>query len=334
MQHDTDSQTLQQHRFHWRQAGIVVQRYGIVIAFILFLVGFSLVSERFASWENAATVFRQVAIIGTMALGVTIVVIGGNLDLSVGSMLSFATVLVVDLHDKIGPAGAIVTMFFLTLLLGCLNGFFVGFLRLNSLIVSLGMLSAIQGVTLIYTGGRNVDIANQDQTWFAFFGRGYVFGIATPIVIFLGFALIFSLVLKRTTFGRKVFAVGGNPTAAAFSGIKRSRIVFSTYVISAFTTGTAAIILGSRVMGSQNNVGQGYELLVLAGVILGGTSLLGGSGGIGKTVIGVLLLGFIQNGLLLMGYPYYTQWLFTWAVIIIAVWLDMVSKRGRLFTSL
>lgn len=317
-----------------RNLGAQLERHGILLAFILFMIGFSLASDRFMSGDNVMSVLRQASIIGTMALGVTIVVIGGNLDLSVGSMLSFATVLVVDLHDKIGPSGAIFAMFFFTLLIGCLNGFLVGFLRLNSLIVTLGMLSAIQGVTLIYTSGQNVDIVNQDQTWFAFFGRGYVFGIATPIVIFLGLALVLGILLKRSSFGRKVFAVGGNPTAAVYSGIRRSRIVFATYVISAFTTGTAAIILGSRVMGSQNNVGQGYELLVLAGVILGGTSLLGGSGGIGKTVIGVLILGFIQNGLLLMGYPYYAQWLVTWVVIILAVWLDVASKRGRLFTTL
>lgn len=312
----------------------LLAKHGILIAFLLFMIGFSLMSDRFMTSDNVLSVLRQASIIGTMALGVTIVVIGGNLDLSVGSLLSFSTVLVVDLHDSIGPAAAILTMFAATLAIGCVNGFLVGFLRLNSLIVTLGMLSAIQGLTLIYSGGQNVDIQNQEATWFAFFGRGAVFGISTPIVIFLGLASILALVLHKTVFGRKVFAVGGNPTAAVFSGIRRNRVVFTTYVLSAFTTGCAAIILGSRVMGSQNNVGQGYELLVLAGVILGGTSLLGGSGSIARTVIGVLILGFIQNGLLLMGYPYYAQWLVTWAVIIIAVWLDIASKRGRLFSSL
>jgi ribose transport system permease protein len=218
------------------------------------------------------------------------------------------------------------------LLVGGVNGFLVGVLRLNSLIVTLGMLSVIQGVTLIYTSGQNVDIANQEQTWFAIFGRGFLFGIAVPIIIFIGLAIILEFVLRRTSYGRKVFAIGGNSTASVFSGISRTKIVFSTYLLSAFTTGCAALILGSRVMGSQNNVGQGYELLVLAGVILGGTSLLGGSGSLTRTVLGVLILGFIQNGLLLLGYPYYTQWIVTWAVIIIAVWLDIASTRGHIFT--
>lgn len=310
----------------------LLAKQGILIAFLCFMIAFALSSDRFLTPDNLMTVVRQAAIIGVMAVGVTVVVIGGNLDLSVGSMLSFTTVLVVDLHDKIGPGPAILVMLGAALCLGAVNGFFVGFLRLNSLIVTLGMLSAIQGLTLIYSGGQNVDIADQENTWFAVFGRGEVLGLATPIVMFLGLALIVHVVLTYTPYGRRVYAVGGNPTAAVFSGIRRSWVVASTYLISAFATGCAAIILGSRVMGSQNNVGQGYELLVLAGVILGGTSLLGGSGNVLKTVIGVLILGFIQNGLLLLGYAYYVQWLVTWIVIILAVWLDVAAKRGRLFS--
>lgn len=315
-----------------RNIGSEVARQGILIAFALFILAFAIFSDRFLTTGNLMTVVRQAAIIGTMAVGVTLVVIGGNLDLSVGSMLSFATVLVVDLHDKIGPGPAILVMFVATLAVGAVNGTLVGFLRLNSLIVTLGMLSAIQGITLIYTGGQNVDVVDQASTWFAVFGRGDVFGIPTPIVIFLGLAAILHVIMSSTPFGRKVYAVGGNPTAATFSGIRRSRVVFLTYLISAFAVGCAAIILGSRVMGSQNNVGSGYELQVLAGVILGGTSLLGGSGNVLKTVVGVLILGFIQNGLLLLGYAYYVQWLVTWVVIILAVWLDLSAKRGRLLS--
>ncbi|GGX54769.1 ABC transporter permease [Saccharospirillum salsuginis] len=305
-------------------------KHGILLAFLLCMMIFSLTTDRFLSTGNLLTVLMQVSILGTIALGVTFVVIGGNLDLSVGSLLSFATVLVVDLHDKVGPTQAIVLTIVFTLIIGAINGTLVGYLKLNSLIVTLGMLSAIQGITLIYTSGQNVDIQDQENTWFAFFGREAIFGIPVPAIIFIGLAIILQVVLLKTAFGRKVFAIGGNGVAAAFSGIYRNRMVFSTYLLSAFTTACAAIILGSRVMGSQNNVGQGYELQVLAGVILGGTSLLGGSGSIMRTVIGILILGFIQNGLLLLGYPYYAQWLVTWVVIILAVWLDIAAKRGRL----
>ena len=144
--------------------------------------------------------------------------------------------------------------------------------------------------------------------------------------------MILHVLMSNTPYGRRVFAVGGNPTAAVFSGIRKNWTVFSTYLISAFCVGLAAIILGSRVMGSQNNVGETYELLALAGVILGGTSLLGGSGSVLKTVIGVLILFFIQNGLLLMGFQFYVQWIVTWIVIILAVWIDVAAKRGRLFS--
>ncbi len=305
---------------------------GILLFFLLCMIVFSLFSEQFISQANIMTVIRQASIIGIIAVGVTVVIIGGNLDLSVGSLLSFSTVMVVDLHDKIGPTNAILVMFAATLLVGAVNGFLVGFMKLNSLIVTLAMLSAIQGTVLIYSGGQNVDIANQGETWFAIFGRGYLLGIAVPILLFALLAIIVQLVMSYTSYGRRIFAIGGNPVAAVYSGIRKNWCVFSTYLLSAFCVACAALVLGSRVMGSQNNVGQGYELLVLAGIILGGTSLLGGAGSIWKTVIGVLILGFIQNGLLLLGYPYYTQWLVTWVIIILAVWLDLANKRKRLLT--
>jgi ribose transport system permease protein len=311
----------------------ILSAQGLLIFFLLCMAGFALFSEQFLSGSNIMTVIRQASILGIIAVGVTVVIIGGNLDLSVGSMLSFATVLVVDLHDKVGPTTAILLMFALTLMLGAVNGVLVGFLRLNSLIVTLAMLSAIQGLVLIYSGGKNVDIANSDATWFAFFGRGYVLGIAVPVLFFGLLALLVQGVMSYTGYGRRIFAVGGNPMAAVYSGIRKNWCVFSTYLISAFCVACAALVLGSRVMGSQNNVGQGYELLVLAGIILGGTSLLGGAGSIWKTVVGILILGFIQNGLLLLGFPYYTQWIVTWVIIILAVWLDLANKRKRLLTT-
>jgi len=129
-----------------------------------------------------------------------------------------------------------------------------------------------------------------------------------------------------------VYAVGGNGTAATFSGVPRARVVFFTYLISSFCVATAGLMQASRSLGSQNTVGQGMELEVLAAVILGGASLLGGAGTIFKTVIGVLILGFIQNGLLLMGLAFYVQFIVTWIIIILAVWLDIAAKRGRLLS--
>jgi ribose/xylose/arabinose/galactoside ABC-type transport system permease subunit len=317
-----------------KSLGGLLARQGILVAFIVFMVGFTLWNPRFIDIDNVFGVVRSSAILGIMALGVTFVVIGGNLDLSVGSMLSFSTIVVLDLHENpaFGPALAIPAMFAMTLVLGAINGFLIGYLRLNSLIVTLGMLSAIHGLTLTYSGGQNMDIANQSETWFDVFGRGSALGIPIPVLIFALLAALLGIMLAKTPFGRKVYAVGGNGTAATFSGIPRARVVFATYMISAFCVATAGLIQASRTMGAQNTVGQGMELEVLAAVILGGASLLGGSGTIFKTVIGVLILGFIQNGLLLAGLEFYVQFVVTWIIIILAVWLDIATKRGKLWS--
>ena len=314
------------------QIGGFLARQGILVAFALFIIGFTLANQRFLDPDNILGVVRSSAILGVMALGVTFVVISGNLDLSVGSMMSFSTIVVLDLHDKLGPTLAIPAMFAMTLCLGAFIGFLVGYLKLNSLIVTLGMLSAIHGLTLTYSGGQNMDIADKEGTWFSVFGQGEMIGIPVPIMLFALLASILGIGLAKTPFGRKVYAVGGNGTAATFSGIPRARVVFTCYLVSAFCVATAGLIQASRSLGSQNTVGQGLELEVLAAVILGGASLLGGSGTIFKTVIGVLILGFIQNGLLLVGLQFYVQYVVTWVIIILAVWLDVAAKRGKLLS--
>ncbi|MBW4706225.1 ABC transporter permease [Roseobacter sp. YSTF-M11] len=312
--------------------GGFLARQGILVAFAVFIIGFTLANPRFLDPDNIMGVIRSSAILGVMALGVTFVVISGNLDLSVGSMMSFSTIVVLDLHDKLGPTLAIPAMFAMTLCLGALIGFLVGYLKLNSLIVTLGMLSAIHGLTLTYSGGKNMDIADKEGTWFSVFGQGDALGIPVPILLFVLLAAFLGIVLAKTPFGRKVYAVGGNGVAATFSGIRRARVVFTCYLASAFCVATAGLLQASRSMGSQNTVGQGLELEVLAAVILGGASLLGGSGTIFKTVIGVLMLGFIQNGLLLVGLQFYVQYVVTWVIIILAVWLDIAAKRGTLWS--
>ncbi|QIE43520.1 ABC transporter permease (plasmid) [Rhodobacteraceae bacterium SC52] len=312
-------------------AGFLAKQ-GILVAFVVFMIVFTLANPRFIDIDNISGVVRSSAILGVMALGVTFVVIGGNLDLSVGSMMSFSTIVVLDLHDKIGPALAIPAMFALTLCLGAFIGILVGYLKLNSLIVTLGMLSAIHGLTLTWSGGKNMDIADKEGTWFAVFGQGSILGIPTPILLFALVAAALGIVLSKTPFGRKIYAVGGNGTAATFSGVPRARVVFLTYLVSSLCVAIAGLMQASRSLGSQNTVGQGMELEVLAAVILGGASLLGGSGTIFKTVIGVLILGFIQNGLLLVGLPFYVQYVVTWVIIILAVWLDIAAKRGRLLS--
>lgn len=309
----------------------LVQKHGLIVAFLLFLVVVSLSSPSFLTIGNILDVIRQVSITGMIAIGVTFVVITGRLDLSVGSMLTLLTVLVVDQHNQIGPGFAIILTLIAGTMIGMANGYLVGFLKLNSLIVTLAMLSLLQGFTLLYSGGSNVNVTNPQETWFRLFGRGGLLGIPMPVWLFLITAAIGSLILRKTNFGRWIYSVGGNETASLFSGIHTKWVVLSAYILSGLATACAAIIMGSRVMGAQNTIGQGYELTVLAGIILGGTSMLGGSGTIWRTVLGITMLGFVQNGLLLLGFPYYVQWLVTWGVIILAVWIDLAAKRGAVF---
>ncbi|GGO86353.1 sugar ABC transporter permease [Marinobacterium nitratireducens] len=302
-----------------------------MLAFAVFLLVTSLYAPTFLSPGNILDVIRQVSITGLIAIGVTFVVITGRLDLSVGSMLTLLTVIMVDQHNQVGPAMAMAITLLVGALIGAVNGFLVGYMKLNALIVTLAMLSFLQGVTLFYSGGSNVNVADAQTTWFRFFGRGELLGIPAPVWIFVGTAFIASFFLLKTNFGRGIYAVGGNETTSRFSGVQTQKVVFSAYVLSGLATALAAIIMGSRVMGAQNTIGQGYELTVLAGIILGGTSLMGGSGTIWRTVLGISMLGFVQNGLLLLGYPYYVQWLVTWMVIILAVWVDLAAKRGKVF---
>jgi ribose/xylose/arabinose/galactoside ABC-type transport system permease subunit len=302
---------------------------------VLALIPLALVADHFIprlfSFDNVMQVLRQFAVQAIMAIGVTFVMISGRLDLSVGSLLSLCSVAAISLHDILGPGEAIAIALLIGVAVGCVNGFLVAGLGLNSLITTLGLLAALQGLSLIVTGGKNASIADPAGTWFAAIGRSHALGIPTPVLIVIALALVLGVVLHRTTFGRRIFAVGGNETASMYSSIRAPRVIFAAYVISGLMTAVAAVVLASRVMSARNDSGSGYELFVVAGVILGGTSLIGGSGGVLRSVVGIIILGFIQNATLLLGLPYYFQWLVTWAVIIVAVWIDVASKRGTVF---
>jgi ribose transport system permease protein len=307
----------------------MIKRQGILISFILLLLLISFFSDRFLTSRNVILVLTQVSIMGVMACGLTYLLIGRNFDLSIGSQLSLTTVLVVDLHDKIGPVGAICIALLAGIIIGSINGYLIGFQKLNSLIVTLGMLPVVQALTLIYSKGMYSTIAKPEETAFAFIGRGSLLGIPVPIIIFAVVALVLGIVLAKTTYGRRLYAVGGNPTASWFAGIREHWIVFSTFVLTGLTAAIAGVMMGSRVMAAQNYLGLNYELDVLTAVILGGTSLYGGTGSITKTVIGVLILGFLKNGFILMGLPYYTQMIAQWVIIVGAVWLDVITKKER-----
>jgi len=312
---------------------IEIGRFAVVAILILALVIAALFLPRLLSSNNVLQVLRQASIPGVIAIGVTFVVISGRLDLSVGSMLSLCSVVLITVHESVSPVAGILAALAVGLAAGGVNGILVGYLGLNSLITTLGMLSLLQGIALVYTGGQNALIAAPSEAWFSVFGRGFLSGIPVPVIVLFVLGTVMSLLLTRTVFGRRVFAVGANPVAARHSAVPVRSVIFTAYLISGLMTACAAILLSSRVMAARLDSGSGYELTVLAGIILGGTSLLGGSGGIWRAIFGIVVLAFIQNALLLMGLPYYIQWLVTWTVIIGAVSADVIGKRGKVFAS-
>ncbi len=305
------------------------EKHGLILAFFIVVAFFSIASENFLSYKNVMLVLRQVSILGIIAIGMTIVITVGHFDLSVGSLVSLTAVVVISMHDVVGPVPAMLITIVVGLISGAFIGYLVGYLKLNSLIITLGMLVGLQAIVLIYTGGKYTRIVAPDETWFGVIGRGFVFGVPLPVIILGVLLLIFSIILLKTVFGRQVFSVGGNPMASKFSGISDKKIIFMAFLISGALTAIAGIIMGSRLMAAQNYLGQGYEFQVIAGVILGGVSLTGGEGNVFKAFIGILIIGILKNGFLLLGFPYYFQWVAQWIIVVGVVWLDVATKRGK-----
>lgn len=313
-------------KINWMQ---IFKSNGIVIAFIFIMLFFSLASDVFLTVDNISLVLRQVAVIGIVSLAIFFIMLTGNFDLSIGGSLSLAAIIVVDLHDKIGPLSAIIIALLAGILIGCINGYLVGMLNLNSIIATLGMFMILQGLTYIASGAKNKSIADPGSTWFPIIGRGSAFGVSIPIIIFFVLILIFGIVHTKTIYGRYLIASGSNKTASLYSGVQQNWVVLSTYVIAGLAAAIGAIVLSSRNLTVTTASGAGFEFDALAAVILGGTSLLGGVGSVYKVVFGVLILGFIKNGFILLGFPHYTQQIVTWVIILLAVSIDLFSNRGR-----
>lgn len=306
----------------------VAMKNGLLIGFVLLFIVFSISSNTFLSKTNIMNVLRQQAVVGIIACAVTVLLISGKFDLSVGSILSISAVLVVDLHEKLGPIPAILITFVVAAIIGVANGILVGILKLNAFVITLGMATAVGAIPYIYTGGHHVQILDIDNVWFGFLGRGHIASIPSQVVMFIVFAFVTYLFLSKTVTGRRTYVIGGNEVTAKYSGIREGKLILYFYVFTALTAAIGGILLSSRVGGAQNAYGSGYEFDVLAAVILGGSSINGGSGSIMKTVLGVLLLGFVNNGLIMIGFDYWIQWIVVWGVIILAVWLDILAKKG------
>ncbi len=309
-------------RFFWR--------YPVIVLMIVLLCAAAIITPAILSVGNILLMLRQYSALGIMAIGVTFVVLCGRLDVSIGSLASLMVVTSITLHDLYGPNVSVLIALGAALLVGAVNGYLVAYLRLSSLVTTLGMFAGLQGVANVIGINGNQVVAQPNQSWLSFIGRGFVLGIPFPVWMFAAVAGISSWVMARTNFGRAIRAVGGNERASIYSSIDARAIIFWSFMISAFCVWLGGMIMASRTMQAQADSGTGMEIAALSAIFLGGTSLGGGVGGMGRTVIGVIVLACVSNSLILIGAPIQAQWLASGSIIILAVWLDSLSRRRRL----
>ncbi len=299
-------------------------KYKSVIGLVVFSLIIAIFNDRFLTIGNILNVLRQTSINSVIAAGMTFIILTGGIDLSVGSTLALTGAIMASLLSSGVP---LIIAVLLTILLGAFIGFLNGVViakgKVQPFIATLAMMTIIRGATLIFTNGRPIstgDFPAADQ--FYWLGSGKVFGIPAPIyVTVLIFALAYYL-LKHTSLGRYVYALGGNEEATKLSGINVDLIKYKVYAISGALAAVAGLIVTARLSSAQPQAGSGYELDAIAAVVLGGTSLAGGKGGVIGTIIGALIIGILNNALNLMDVTSYYQLLAKGVVILIAVLID------------
>ena len=293
-----------------------------LIGLFIFL---SIASPYFLTATNLSSVVRQTAVINIMALGMTLVIVSGGIDLSVGAILAFAGVL----GSMAMVSGDSVLVGILVALLcglgwGFLNGFFTTWLKIPPFIVTLGTLGIARGLTLIISGG--LPVTNLPKG-LAFLGEGTILGIPVALIVLIVCAAVTHVILHQTKLGRYTYAIGSNVHAAVYAGIPVKSYTVAVYAISGMLCGLAAMIECSRLMTGQPTAGQAYELQVIAAVVIGGGSLTGGEGSVIGTLIGAFIMGLLANGSDLLGINPYLQQAIIGGIIILAVALDEARKR-------
>ncbi|MEW5919365.1 MAG: ABC transporter permease [Bacillota bacterium] len=271
------------------------------LALLLFLT-FS--SPYFLTWANLRNVLLQTSILAIVATGMTFVIIGGGFDLSAGSVVALSgTAAALALLSFGVPVGILVGLL-IGAAIGSFNGLLISKMNLSPFIVTLGTLVTARGLALSISGGHTVSNLPRE---FTVIGTGNLMGIPYPALIFIGVFVLGHIILKYTAFGVKIFAVGGNREAARLSGIKVEKIIMATFIICSLCASFAGLVLAGRIRAGEPTVGVFLELYAIAAVVLGGTSLKGGQGSLVKTLLGVLFIGVLQNGLNLLNVPYYWQ---------------------------
>lgn len=308
---------------------LVKQRKNPAIATIAILVSliivFSLLSDRFLTIENFQNVSRSVSAIVIVGCAVTLVMIARGLDLSVGSVLAATAVTAAYLASTgVNLWIAYLAAIGLGLAMGALNGVFVVGLKVTPIISTLGTMNIARGIAYLIT--PSAILVGLPPEW-SLLGTGSYLGIPSPTLFAILFIIIFSWVLNRTVLGRHVYAIGGNEEAARLAGVNVNRTLFLLYSVTGLSVGIAAIVLSSRLGSGDPNIGIGFEFDVIVAVILGGTSLAGGVGRISGTVIGALIVGFLSNGLNLVGVEPFWQYIAKGAALVVAVVLDRLASR-------
>jgi ribose transport system permease protein len=304
----------------------IINRFKTGIGLLVLVIVLSFMSPYFLTIPNLLNIVRQVSIIAIISFGMTMVILTGGIDLSVGSMLAFSGAITAGMivNSGLNVFLAILIGLAAGTALGLFNGIAVAKAKLPAFIVTLAMMTVARGFTLIYTNGRPISGFNET---FRFFGAGYLGRIPIPVVIMFLLLIVIFVLLKKTPLGRYIYAIGGNEKATKLSGINTDKIKIAVYGLNGFLAAVSGIILTSRLNSAQPMAGEGYELDAIAAVVLGGTSLSGGSGTVIGTIVGALIIAVLNNGLNLLNVSSFYQLVAKGAVILLAVFLDRKSQQ-------
>ena len=294
-------------------------------AFIVLCIFMTIISDNFFSMSNINNILRQISVNAIISIGLTMVILTGGIDLSVGPVMALSsTIMAGAMINGIPPFWAVVLGMLTGTAFGFLNGFLISYVKQPAFIVTLAMMEIARGIALLYTKGYPLSGLPQS---FGAIGKGKLLGIQTPVLIMLVMYAFAYLLLNKFIFGRYVYAIGGNEEATRLSGIRVKKNKLLVYMISGFTAATASLILTSRLMSGQPNSGVGFELDAIAAVVLGGTDMAGGRGHILGTLLGALMLGVLNNGLNLMGVSPYMQRVVKGVIILGAIYISSSKEK-------
>jgi inositol transport system permease protein len=304
----------------------IMNKFGMLIILLVLFILMSILTPYFLTAGNLLNIILQMSTVGIIALGVTFVIITTGIDLSSGSVIALVSVASATFAH---PGQFLLIVPILVGLLvgfgtGLINGTIVAKGKIHAFIVTLGMMTVARGAALLFTGGQPIGGISDS---FSFIGGGALIGIPVPILIFALVGIVSYILLNRTKFGKYVYAIGGNEQAARIAGVNVSKTLIMVYSYAGLLTGIAGIILTARISSGQPSAGLNYELDAISAAVIGGTSLYGGIGTVGGTIIGALILGIINNGFDLLGVSSYWQEILKGVIIVIAVLID--SKKNK-----